>query len=138
MTYLDALQDALAAEHAALFLVGYLGAQTSQAAEPALYDELNRSYSAHRLLRDALVTRVQEAGGDPVAAAAAYDLDDVGSDPARIRADALALEQACSATYGFLVANSPGPQRRFAIDSLIETALREVALGGEPRLLPGR
>ncbi|CAN5343326.1 ferritin-like domain-containing protein [soil metagenome] len=138
MTYLDALQDTLAAEHAALFVVGYLGAQTSASAQPDLYGELSSAYEVHRSLRDELVDRVRQAGGEPVAAAASYELDDVAGDPTRIRRRALALERACSAAYGFLVANSPGAERRFAVDVLIETALRELALGGRPRVLPGR
>lgn len=138
MTYLDALQDALAAEHAALFVVGYLGAQTSSSAQPELFDALTSSYSAHRALRDDLAARVREVDAVPVAAAAAYDLEDVGGDPVRIRRRALRVELACSASYGFLVANSPSPQRRPAIEALIETALREVIFGGPPRALPGR
>lgn len=138
MTYLDALQSTLAAEHAALFVVGYLGAQTSESAQPELFDILTGSYAAHRSLRDELAARVRASGNDPIVAAAAYDVVDVGGDAALISQRALELERACSAAYGFLVASSPSAERRFAVEALIETALREVALGGQPRLLPGR
>ncbi len=138
MTYLDALQGALASEHGTLFVVGYLGAQTSASAEPELYALLGGSFVAHRTLRDDLVDRVILAGGEPVAAAAAYDIGDVAGDPDLIRSRALELERACAAAYGFLVASSPSPERRFAVDALVETALRETSLGGRPRLLPGR
>ncbi len=138
MTYLDALQDALAAEHAALFVVGYLGAQTSASAQPELFDDLTTSYTAHRTLRDDLAERVRELDAEPVAAATAYDIEDVGGDATRIRRRALALERACTATYGFLVASSPSAERGSAVDALVESALREVTFGGRPRLLPGR
>lgn len=138
MTYLDALQDALAAEHAALFVVGYLGAQTSASAQPELFADLTSSYSAHRALRDDLVARVREADAEPAPAGAAYDLEDVGGDPTRIRQRALELELSCTAAYGYLVASSPSQNREPAVRALIETALREVTFGGKPRALPGR
>jgi hypothetical protein len=138
VTYLDALQQTLAAEHAALYVVGYLGAQTSASAEPALHAALTDAYAAHRSLRDELVARVRAAGAEPVAAAASYDLVEVGGDPVRIARRAVALEQACSAAYGYLVGSSPSSERRFAVEALVETALREVGLGGRPRPFPGR
>lgn len=137
MTYVDALQGALAAEHAAVYVVGYLGAQTSASAQPALFATLSTAYDSHRELRDVLVAAVRAAGDEPVAAAVAYDLVDVAGDPARIRRRALTLERACAAAYGYLVASSPSEQRRFAVEALVTTALRESALGGRPRPLPG-
>ena len=77
MTYLDALQDTLAAEQAAVFVIGYLGAQTSQSAEPELAALLRDAYGAHRARRDDLVARVRDVDGEPVAAAASYDIADV-------------------------------------------------------------
>lgn len=138
MTYVDALQRALAAEHAAVFVVGYLGAQTSSSAQPDLFGDLTDAYLVHRSLRDDLETRVRAAGDEPVAAEVAYDLPDVGGDPTAIRSRALALERDCTATYGYLVANSPSAERRFAVDVLVATALRETTFGGSPRALPGR
>ncbi|WP_323792149.1 DUF4439 domain-containing protein [Nocardioides sp.] len=138
MTYVDALQGALTAEHAAVYVVGYLGAQTSASAQPQLFDTLTVAYESHRELRDLLVEAIREAGDEPVAAAAAYDLVDVAGDPTRIRRRALTLERGCAAAYGYLVANSPSEQRRFAAEALVATAVREIALGGRPRPLPGR
>ncbi|WP_170286095.1 ferritin-like domain-containing protein [Nocardioides rubriscoriae] len=139
MSYLDALQTTLAAEHAALFVVGYVGAQTSQSGAPRLYDALRESYTTHRDRRDQLVELVGEAGGEPVAAAASYDLPAVRPDEtASLSAAALAVEQACGATYGFLVASATGSQRTWAIDAVLDSAVRELALGGSPRAFPGR
>ena len=74
MTPLDALQTALAAEHAALHVYGALGARTSISATPGLYAELVAAHDAHRDLRDELTERIREAGAEPVAAEPAYEL----------------------------------------------------------------
>lgn len=139
MTYLDALQTTLAGEHAAVFVVGYLGAQTSESAQPALYAAFRESYDVHRARRDLVVGLVREAGAEPVAAAASYDLPAVsGADPAGLAAAGLDLEQACGATYGYLVANATGERRAWAVDAVLDSALRELVLGGAPRAFPGR
>ena len=74
MTVLDALQATLGDEHAALYTYGVLGARISQSATPALYDAITAAYRRHRARRDQLRVLVEEAGGEPVAAAAAYGL----------------------------------------------------------------
>jgi cation transport regulator ChaB len=138
VTYLDALQESLAAEHAALYVVGYLGAQTSASAQPELHAALVEAYEAHRALRDLLDERVREEGAQPVAAAAAYELGEVGGDPTRVRRRAVEVERACSAAHGYLVANAPSARRGFAVEALLATAVRETSLGGRPRPFPGR
>ena len=139
MTYLDALQTTLAGEHAALFVVGYLGAQTSQSGSPQLYAALRESYDAHRTRRDDLVGMVGAQGAEPVAAAASYDLPRVRiDDPGSLAQAGLAVERACGATYGFLVASATGDARGWAVDAVLDSALRELALGGGPRDFPGR
>jgi hypothetical protein len=142
VTYIDALQKTLAAEHAALFVVGYLGAQTSQSGSPDLYAALRDSYDTHRARRDeliGLVGLVGEQGAEPVAAAASYELPEVAiDDDAALGAAALQVERACGATYGFLVASATGGARGWAIGAVLDSALRELALGGRPRDFPGR
>lgn len=138
MTYLDGLQAALAGEHAAVFVVGYLGAQTSTSAYPVLVADLREAYEVHRARRDRLESLVDDAGATPVAAAASYELDDVAGDPARISARAVAVEQAVGATYGYLVANSADDERSWAIDAVLDCAVRELTFGGKPRAYPGR
>ncbi len=137
MTYLDALQTTLAAEHAAVFVLGYLGAQTSSSTQPQLYASVRDAYDVHRSRRDQLVTRVLDAGGEPVPAAASYELDPV-VDGSEVPGRVLRVERGCGATYGFLVASSPGDQRRWAVDALLDSATRELAFGGRPRTFPGR
>jgi hypothetical protein len=139
VTYVDALQTTLAGEHAALFVVGFLGAQTSQSGSPQLYATLRDSYDGHRERRDLLEHRVRAEGAEPVAAAASYELPDVRpDDPRTVAAAGLAVERACGATYGFLVANATGTARAWAIDAVLDSARRELAVGGRPRTFPGR
>ncbi|WP_340539356.1 DUF4439 domain-containing protein [Nocardioides sp. GXZ039] len=139
MTYLDGLQATLEAEYAAVFVVGYLGAQTSASADPKLDELLRTTFAVHRTRRDELSAAILAEGAEPIAAAPSYDLPTVGTgDSAAIRAEALRLEKACGATYGYLVASAPSAKRSWAVDALLDSALRELALGGPPRANPGR
>ena len=74
MTYAEALHTTLAAEHAALYVYGALGAQTSQSGAPTLYDALTDAYNAHRARRDQLVAILTDLGEQPVAAEPVYEL----------------------------------------------------------------
>ncbi len=74
MTPVEALQKALAAEHAAVHLYGLLGAQSSKSRQPALFARLERTYAAHRASRDRLTVMVSAKGADPVAAEVDYEV----------------------------------------------------------------
>lgn len=137
MTALDALQTALAAEHAALHLYGVYGARTSRSAEPALYDAVSSGYREHRARRDQLRLRIADEGADPVAAAATYDVPPGLTGARRISRAALATERACAETYAALVARTVGSQRRWAAGALIAVATQELRVGGEPEAFPG-
>ncbi|CUR59966.1 conserved hypothetical protein [metagenome] len=137
MTVLDALQTTLADEHAALYAYGVLGARTSQASAPLLYDALTTAYRRHRSRRDQLRTMVAEAGGEPVAAAAAYDVELPVQGDDRIRAAALALEVDGTETLTSLVAQSSGSVRAWALTEAIWSATWQLELGGEPATWPG-
>ena len=100
MTATDALQDALAAEHAAVYVFGVLGAQTSEVEQRTLFDSLLTAYEQHRSARDALVARIQELGVRPVAAAPAYELPNGVSTPAQVVRAALVTERRVTQTYG--------------------------------------
>ena len=67
MTPVEALQKALAAEHAAVFLYGLLGSRTSASRQPALAAALSRAFADHRDQRDALTVMISATGQDPVA-----------------------------------------------------------------------
>lgn len=136
--YLDSLQKTLAAEHAAVYVVAYLGAQTSRSATPGLFERLDAAYSTHRGRRDQLAGLVRRRGADPVVSAVSYELPDVASGPDAVTASALRIEQACAVTYAYLVAHSPSQQRRFGVGALVDAAVRELGFGGKPQILPGR
>lgn len=130
------LQAALAAEHAAVWIYGVIGGQTSQAESPGLYELVVQAYRAHRGNRDQLVTAIARAGEEPAAAAVGYELGDVSTE-SRARAVALGVEQRCSAVFAAAVAATSGPHRRFAIAALTGSALRELGFGGSPATWPG-
>lgn len=134
---LDALQTTLAAEHAAVFVYGALGAQTSQSATPVLFGDVTDAYTTHRQRRDDLIAMLVDAGAEPVAAEPGYDLPaDLASTEA-ITARALRLEQDAASTYAFLVASTTGSARAWAVAALVDTAVRELRFGGRPQRLPG-
>ncbi|KAA1428902.1 ferritin-like domain-containing protein [Nocardioides antri] len=133
----DALQTALAAEHAAVFVYGALGGQTSQSSDPTLWSEVTDAYVTHRDRRDELIAMITAEGREPVAAEPAYDLPADLSTPVAVADRALTLERACASTYAFVVASTRDDQRRWAISALVDTALRELAFGGKPERLPG-
>lgn len=137
MTVLDALQATLGDEHAAVYTYGVLGARTSQASAPALYAALDTAYRQHRSRRDRLRLLVDEEGGAPVAAAAAYQLDGRLLRPAAIAAAALALEEASTVVLVALVAQSAGTVREWALTEAIWSATWGLELGGTPQAWPG-
>lgn len=132
----DALQTALAAEHAAVFVYGALGGQTSQTTDPTLYAEVTDAYLTHRDRRDQLTAMIVDQGGEPVAAEPGYDLPADLSSPIAVADRALTLERACASTYAFVVASTRGETRAWAVAALIDTAVRELGFGGTPELLP--
>jgi uncharacterized protein DUF4439 len=137
MAYAEALQTALAAEHAALYVYGALGAQTSQSGAPTLFAALTDAYDAHRARRDQLVAILTDLGEQPVPAEPVYELPKNLDSTDAVTARALEIERSCASTYAYLVANSPAPERRLAVNLLIQTAVRELAFRGTPETLPG-
>ena len=134
---LDALQRTLAAEHAAVFVLGALGGRASALTSEPLRSALTTAYDVHVQRRDRLRPMVQAAGGTPVAAEPAYRLPRPLTTAAQIEAEALRVERACVTTYAALVAATAGAARRWAVDALIATAVSESAFGGRPEALPG-
>ena len=137
MTTLDALQVALAGEHAALYVYGVLGAQTSASDTPQLFDSVSEAYETHRARRDHLTGLVLEEGGTPVASESAYEIPRRLGTPSAVAGAALQLERRSASTYAWLVANTVGGQRRWAIDALTDTAVRELSYRGSPEIFPG-
>lgn len=137
MAELEALQTALGAEHAAVYVYGALGGRTSRSTTPDLFTSVTRAYDAHRARRDRLSASILDLGGDPVAAEPAYELPRLDT-PAEVARAALDAERACAATYAYLVENTVTEQRRSAIGALNEAAVRELVFRGTPEMFPGR
>ncbi len=137
MTTVAALQTALAAEHAALYLYGVLGAQTSRSAAPVLYADVSEAYAVHRGRRDELTRFVLDEGGTPVASEPTYEIPEPLGSVERVTRAALELERSCAETYAWLVANTVGPRRRWAVQALTSTAVRVLTFRGSPEIFPG-
>jgi hypothetical protein len=137
VTTLDALQVALEGEHAALYVYGVLGAQTSASDTPQLFDAVSEAYETHRERRDHLTGLVLEEGGTPVASEPAYEIPQRLGTPSEVSSAALRLERRSASTYAWLVANTVGGQRRWAIEALTDAAVRELGYRGSPEIFPG-
>jgi hypothetical protein len=137
VTALPALQRTLAAEHAAVHVYGVLGAQTSSSSTPALFAAVSSAYAEHRSRRDLLTRAVTDLGATPVAAAASYVLPERLGTPEAVNRAARELEEGCAATYAYLVANSVGERRRWAVEALTNAAVRGLVFRGTPEMFPG-
>jgi hypothetical protein len=137
MTPVEALQATLAGEHAAMYVYGVLGGQVSRTTQPALAEQVARSYAEHRRRRDRLEGLVRAHGADPVAAAPAYRLPNPAANAAQLRAAARLVEARCVTLYAQLVGNSTGADRAWAITALDAGAVRAVEYGAAPTDLPG-
>lgn len=134
MSMTDALQAALAGEHAAVYVLGVLGARSGSG---DLTDRLRTAYDAHVAAVDTLADAIRSVGATPVGPAAAYAVPSGLHGADRIEAAALAVERRCAALYLAQVAAADGEGRRLLATSVTACALRELDLGGRPEDLPG-
>jgi hypothetical protein len=134
---LQALQRALAGEHAALYVFGVLGGRVSASHQPALEAAIIAAYTTHRARRDRLTGMVRGAGGEPVAAALSYQLPNPCRTAGQLRSAALTVERRCADVYASTVASTTDAHRRWAIDALTDCAVRQLSFGGAPAPYPG-
>lgn len=137
-TPLEALQETLAAEHAAVWLYAALGGRVPTEDAPELRVTLTAAYDAHRARRDLLVRLVRDAGEEPVAAAASYVAPAPLDTVEQVLTAAQQAETAAATTYAAWVASSVGEGRRTATAALRDAAVRVVGLGGAPATYPGQ
>ncbi|MFF4033017.1 ferritin-like domain-containing protein [Streptomyces sviceus] len=130
---LEALQKALAAEHAAVYGYGVVGGRVGEARRA----EAKAAYDAHRARRDALVRAVRDLDGKPVAAAPAYALPFPVPDPAAAVRLAADLEDRVAGVWSDVVRATGGERRRTAAEALREAAVRAVRWRGESVAFPG-
>ncbi|MGW7357403.1 DUF4439 domain-containing protein [Streptomyces sp. NPDC054802] len=130
---LDALQAALAAEHAAVYGYGVVGGRVGDDRE----NEAVAAHAAHRSRRDALARTVRDLGGKPAVAAAGYDLPFAVPDAAAAIRLAAVLEDRVAGVYSDLVRASEGSLRLEAAGALREAAVRAVRWRGSGVAFPG-
>ncbi|MEU6035488.1 ferritin-like domain-containing protein [Actinomadura sp. NPDC047616] len=118
----DALQEALKAEHAAVYGYGVVGARL----RGALRRSATAHWDAHRLQRDRLMARISQRGARPVAAAPAYRLP-VRVTSARTAAElAAALEDGVVTAYAGLAGAPEAALRTLAARAMQEAVARSV------------
>jgi hypothetical protein len=132
-TVIDALQAALAAEHAAVYGYGVVGGRIGAAREA----EARQAYDAHRARRDALGRTARDLGAVPVAADGGYALPFPVTDPASALRLAAYLEEHVAGAYGDLVRAGIGEIRKDAASALREAAVRAVHWRGGSVAFPG-
>lgn len=137
MSSLQAWQRTLAAEHAAVYLYGALGARTSAADQPRLLTEITAAYATHRARRDQVTRTIRDLGGSPDPAAVAYELPTGVGTPQGVRRASGDIEASCATTYAWTVANTATEARRAAVGMLHDAAVRGLAFGGTPEMFPG-
>ncbi|MEU0408677.1 ferritin-like domain-containing protein [Streptomyces griseorubiginosus] len=130
---LQALQQALSAEHAAVYGYGVVGGRIGEARRA----EAMAAYDSHRARRDALARAVRGMGGTPVAAAAAYALPFPVPDSAAAVRLAAVLEDRVAGVYADVVRATEGERRGTAAGALREAAVRAVRWRGESVAFPG-
>jgi hypothetical protein len=137
MTPQEALQSALAGEHAAVYLYGVVGGRVSVSTQAELWQQVRDAYNLHRGRRDQLVAMVRAAGADPVAAEVSYELPNGAMTAQELADAALDIETRAAAIYADMVGSTSGANRQWALDALEDAAVRLLGFGGEPEAFPG-
>lgn len=119
----DRLQDALAAEHVAVYGYGVVGAWLAGAPRRAALAALD----AHRVRRDQLIQLLDERRVAPVAAAAAYELPFPVRDAASAARLAIRLEAGVAKAARALQASADPQLRRLAGRMLADATARQAA-----------
>lgn len=130
----EALQAALAGEHAAVYLFGVLGARADGV---GLVARLSAAYDAHAAARDVLAERVHALGATPVGPAAAYSLPSGLHGDHRLRSYAATVENRLVALYVQQAGEATGSDRRLLATSAGACAVRALGFGAAPSPTPG-
>ena len=130
---LQALQAALAAEHAAVYGYGVAGAMLTGADNAAARGD----WESHMTARDTLQAMITKLGAAPAAASAAYRLPFTVHDARSARRLAAALEDGVTRAYLGLVAVTDQTLRTFGALAMQEPAKRAAAWRGSTVAFPG-
>lgn len=127
------MQAALAAEHAAVYGYGIVGAHLSGQRE----QRARKAWDAHRASRDRIRDMLRGAGATPTPAAPGYGLPHRVTGTESALRLAIQLEDRTAGAYLELVAAGDGKHRRFAAAATQECAVRAARWRGSPVPLPG-
>jgi hypothetical protein len=130
-----ALQNALAAEQAASYGYGVVGARLPQGS--AGQGTATTDWVAHMRARDELTAMISARGGEPVPAAVAYQLPEPVQTATEATALAALLEDRVAQAYLGIVALPETGLRRFGARQVREAALRAAAWRGSTQAFPG-
>lgn len=119
----DALQAALAAEHAALWAYGLVAAYDADAAS-----RVSDMVDQHQRSRDTAANLVANQGAAPVSPHAAYTSAEPVDDAASAHRLAITIESDCSAAWRVVIGCTDDPTLRgSALAALTESAMRLVS-----------
>jgi Domain of unknown function (DUF4439) len=130
---LQALQAALAAEHAAVYGYGVVGAMFSGTEQA----RARTDWKLHQEARDTLEAMIVQLGATPVAASAAYRLPFAVADARSARRLAATLEDGVTQAYLGLVAVTDRALRTFGALAMQPPADRAAAWRGSTVAFPG-
>jgi hypothetical protein len=130
-----ALQDALAAEHAASYGYGVAGAHLPQGS--ARQAAATADWVAHMRVTDDLIAMISARGGQPAPAAVAYQLPAPVQTATAAVALAVLLEDRVAQAYLAVVALPDSGLRSFGAQQVRAAALRAAAWRGSTQAFPG-
>jgi hypothetical protein len=116
----EALQEALRAEHAAIYGYGVAGAYLNGAVQSSA----RQIEMTHRDRRDELSLRIQAQSGELVPAEPGYELPFPVTDAASAMRLAATLEEGTAGAWRDALAGTEGDDRAFAVDALIASAVQ--------------
>ena len=128
-----ALQGALAAEHAAVYGYGVVGAMLAGNEQA----DARADWTAHQVARDTLEAMLAKLGATPVAASPAYALPFPVTSASTAAKLAATLEEGVTRGYLGLVAVSNPTLRAFAAKAMQTSANRALAWSGSTVAFPG-
>ena len=128
-----ALQAALAAENAAIFGYGVVGAHLTGSSQTAA----GQDWTGHNQARDTLTAMISGLGAAPAAAQAAYRLPFRVHDTASAMKLAAYLEDGVTQAYLGLVAVSDQHLRRYGALAMQQAARRAAFWRGTTQAFPG-
>jgi hypothetical protein len=121
MAVTDALQDALAGEHAVIWGYGVVGAEVTEEQRP----DVRAAEQAHRTRRDATADLLRSMAAVPAQAQAYYELPFPVTDPTSGLRLAVHLEQGAAAAWRYVLGQTDDAElRRIALGALTDAALQ--------------